>query len=89
VQLQFWADAFNILNMPEFALPATTVDVVGAGTISSTSNTSRQLQFALKVSINQKRNDISPFHKNICIRGRHAVSGRRRGQFRSGAGRGK
>jgi TonB dependent receptor len=61
--LQFRAEAFNILNHPNFGMPNATVisgtttafgadsqaPSSSAGLISSTVNTSRQLQFALKV----------------------------------------
>ncbi len=50
VRAQFRAEAFNILNKPEFAVPSGTTDILGAGAITSTASTSRQLQFALKVS---------------------------------------
>ncbi len=49
--LQFRAEAFNVFNTPQFGLPAATVDVTGvAGSITSTVNSSRQIQLALKLS---------------------------------------
>ena len=49
IKVQFRAEAFNLLNTPEFSLPNGTVDTAQAGTITSTSHDARQLQFALKV----------------------------------------
>jgi len=47
--VQLRAEAFNLLNTPEFGLPDATVDFFGgAGSITSTVHSSRQLQFALK-----------------------------------------
>ncbi len=48
--LQFRAEAFNVFNHPQFGLPSNAVDVQGAGSITSTVGSSRQLQFALKFS---------------------------------------
>jgi hypothetical protein len=48
-KLQFRAEAFNVMNTPEFSLPDGTVDDPQAGSITSTSHDPRQLQFALKL----------------------------------------
>ncbi len=49
--LQFRAEVFNLFNTPEFGIPAATVDVTGvAGSITSTINSSRQIQLALKLN---------------------------------------
>jgi hypothetical protein len=45
---QFRAEAFNIINHPNFASPDGTVTDGTAGVITSTSNDNRDLQFALK-----------------------------------------
>lgn len=55
-RLEFRADFFNLLNRPNFAVPSSTqilnpttgAYVAGAGKITSTVGTSRQLQFGLK-----------------------------------------
>ncbi len=47
--LQFRAEAFNATNTAIFAAPGNTVGSPTFGVVSSTSNTPRQLQFALKV----------------------------------------
>jgi len=49
VRLQFRAEAFNLMNTPEFSLPDGTVDDPQAGSITSTSHAPRQLQLALKL----------------------------------------
>ena len=46
--LQFRAEFFNAMNHPQFGLPAATIGVGGAGTISSTQRANRQIQFALR-----------------------------------------
>jgi hypothetical protein len=48
-QLEFRAESFNLANHANFANPATAIDAPGAGTITSTYNNGRQLQFALKL----------------------------------------
>lgn len=48
-KVQFRAEAFNVTNTPNFALPSGTVDSAQAGIITSTSNAPRQIQFALKL----------------------------------------
>jgi hypothetical protein len=47
--LQFRAEAFNATNTAIFAAPGNTVGTPTFGVVSSTSNTPRQLQFALKL----------------------------------------
>ena len=49
-KLQFRAEAFNLTNSAYFSAPNSNVDVAAGGRITSTSNTPRQLQFALKYS---------------------------------------
>jgi hypothetical protein len=49
MSLELRAEAFNLLNTPEFGLPDSAMDTSQAGSITSTSHSSRQLQFALKV----------------------------------------
>jgi Carboxypeptidase regulatory-like domain len=46
--LQFRAEFFNLFNTPQFGDPSFQVDTPGAGSISSTVHSSRQIQLALK-----------------------------------------
>jgi Carboxypeptidase regulatory-like domain/TonB-dependent Receptor Plug Domain len=48
-QLQFRAESFNLANHPNFANPATAIDAPGAGAITKTYNSGRELQLALKL----------------------------------------
>jgi len=48
--LQFRAEAFNLFNHAVFAAPDSTVGDSNFGTVSSTANNPRQLQFALKLT---------------------------------------
>jgi len=57
LKMQFRAEAFNLFNTPEFALPYAAVDQAGSpgtpslsGSITSTVHASRELQLALKLS---------------------------------------
>jgi hypothetical protein len=47
-KLQFRAEAFNLPNSAYFSTPSTAIDGSANPTVSSTSNTPRQIQFALK-----------------------------------------
>ncbi|HZO55937.1 MAG TPA: carboxypeptidase regulatory-like domain-containing protein [Bryobacteraceae bacterium] len=49
-QLQFRSEFFNGFNHPQFGLPNATIAVGGAGTITSTQRSSRQMQLALRLS---------------------------------------
>ena len=49
-ELSFRWDMFNAPNHPEFGLPNSTVGVGGAGTITTTQRSNRQLQFALRLA---------------------------------------
>jgi hypothetical protein len=54
VRMQFRAEVFNILNHANFALPAASIFTASgrnatAGQITSTTTTSRQIQFGLKL----------------------------------------
>jgi hypothetical protein len=48
--LSFRWEMFNALNHPQFGLPASTVGVGGAGSITSTQRANRQMQFALRLA---------------------------------------
>ena len=48
-ELQFRCEFFNGLNHPQFGLPNATVGVGGAGTITTTQRSNRQMQFALRL----------------------------------------
>jgi hypothetical protein len=48
--LQFRAESFNFTNSPMFASPNASFGSVAFGTITSTSNNPRQIQFALRLS---------------------------------------
>jgi hypothetical protein len=49
-ELQFRTEFFNGLNHPQFGLPNSTAGVGGAGTITSTQRSNRQIQFALRLA---------------------------------------
>jgi hypothetical protein len=49
-ELQFRTEFFNGLNHPQFGLPNATIGVGGAGTITSTQRSNRQMQFALRLA---------------------------------------
>jgi len=46
--LSFRAEFFNLPNTPSFSAPNATIDAAAGGTVTGTSNNSRNLQFALK-----------------------------------------
>ena len=46
---QFRAEAFNVINHPNFANPAANISNANFGQISSTSLDNRDIQFALKI----------------------------------------
>lgn len=48
-KLQFRADAFNLLNTPQFGFPNANIGSPTAGRIASTVGDNRQMQFALKL----------------------------------------
>ena len=48
-KVQFRSEFFNILNHPQFSLPNATVNIPQGGTITSTANPMRQIQFGLKL----------------------------------------
>ena len=47
-RVQFRAEAFNLPNSAYFGGPATSIDTSTVGRITGTSNSPRQIQFALK-----------------------------------------
>jgi hypothetical protein len=47
-RLEFRAEAFNVTNTPVFAIPDNNITDSNFGVVSSTANTERQLQLALK-----------------------------------------
>ena len=50
VNLQFRTEAFNLSNSPMFALPNSSFGTAAFGTITSTANNPRQIQFALRLA---------------------------------------
>jgi hypothetical protein len=50
LQLEFRAEAFNATNSVVFAAPAHVINAAGFGVVTSTANTPRQLQLALKLT---------------------------------------
>jgi len=48
--LTFRWEMFNMPNHPQFGVPASTVGVGGAGTITTTQRSNRQMQFALRLA---------------------------------------
>jgi hypothetical protein len=49
LKLQFRAEAFNLANSPMFGMPNQSFGSAAFGTITSTQNTPRQLQLALRL----------------------------------------
>jgi hypothetical protein len=49
VQLQFRAEAFNLMNTPRFGTPGTTLGTGQFGVITSQANSPRQIQLGLKL----------------------------------------
>jgi hypothetical protein len=49
LHVQFRAEFFNIFNHPVFAAPVSNVDISSGGQVSSTLNSDRILEFALKI----------------------------------------
>ena len=49
VKFQFRAEAFNLLNTPQFANPNSTFNTATFGSITSTANPNRQIQFGAKI----------------------------------------
>jgi hypothetical protein len=50
IQLEFRTEFFNGVNHPQFGLPNATVGVGGAGSITTTQRSNRQIQFALRLA---------------------------------------
>ena len=50
MDLLFRFEAFNTLNHPQFQIPAAVIATGGVGSITTTSNIARQLQFTLRLS---------------------------------------
>ena len=50
IALLFRVEFFNMFNHPQFNIPAAAINAGGAGTITSTSNTARQMQAALRLT---------------------------------------
>jgi hypothetical protein len=50
LQLEFRAEAFNATNSVVFAAPANVINATGFGVVTSTANTPRQVQVALKLA---------------------------------------
>jgi hypothetical protein len=46
--LLFRVEAFNIFNHPQFVIPASVINASGAGAITATSNSARQLQGSVR-----------------------------------------
>jgi hypothetical protein len=49
IRAQFRAEFFNIFNHPVFAVPVTNVDISSGGQVSSTLNSDRIMEFAVKL----------------------------------------
>lgn len=50
IHMEFRAEAFNLFNTPQFGLPNATLGTSTVGTITTTLNAQRELQFALRVA---------------------------------------